>query len=218
MPFATQKRATQTEGKIPVVEFLHHAHEPVKKGNDFIERADQVNHGIHVFAGKKAFRIYNLASDEVGLSKAGNLRGVVKSARLRTVFKVTSEVGERLEVLAFIAAFAENVTESHAEFDKILISNDSSARKAVHLARLANQIANRTLLGTFTSGVSTIYDALKGYCLMGTMAGGKVGDASMQCVKVLEDADLRVKTTGRSLADFAAKNNVILNTVEIMLH
>lgn len=217
MASANQKNGFE-KNRIPVIELLRHGHEPVKKGKEFIDGAGDVNKGIHVFAGKKAFRIYNLATDEVGLNKASNLRGVVKNARLRTVFNITSEVGERLEVLAFIAAFAENVTESHAEFDKILTSNESSARKAVHMARLADQIANRTLVGTFTAGVSTIYDALKGYCLMGTLAGGKVGNTSMQCVKVLEDADLRVKTAGQSLADLAAKNNVFLNTVEIVLH
>ena len=217
MASANQKNGSEKD-RIPVIELLRHGHEPVKQGKEFIEGAGNVNKGIHVFAGKKAFRIYNLATDEVGLNQVSNLRGVVKNARLRTVFNITSKVSERLEVLAFIAAFAENVTESHAEFDKILTSNESSARKAVHLARLADQIANRTLIGTFTAGVSTIYDALKGYCLMGTLAGGRVGDASMQCVKVLEDADLRVKTAGKSLADLAAKNNVFLNTVEIVLH
>jgi len=217
MASANQKNGSEKD-RVPVIELLRHAHEPVKKGKDFIEGSGDVNKGIHVFAGKKAFRIYNLATDEVGLNKLNNLRGVVKNARLRTVFNITSEVGERLEVLAFIAAFAENVTESHAEFDKILTSNESSARKAVHMARLADQIANRTLIGTFTAGVSTIYDALKGYCLMGTLAGGKVGNTSMQCVKVLEDADLRVKTAGKSLADLAAKNNTFLNTIEIVLH
>src|SRR5579864_606941 len=217
MASANQKNGSEKD-RVPVIELLRHAHEPVKKGKDFIEGSGDVNKGIHVFAGKKAFRIYNLATDEVGLNKLNNLRGVVKNARLRTVFNITSEVGERLEVLAFIAAFAENVTESHAEFDKILTSNESSARKAVHMARLADQIANRTLIGTFTAGVSTIYDALKGYCLMGTLAGGEVGNTSMQCVKVLEDADLRVKTAGKSLADLAAKNNTFLNTIEIVLH
>ena len=218
MPSVTQKHSGENDRRVPVVEFLHHAHEPAKKGKEFIEGMGNVNKGVHVFAGKKAFRIYNLATDEVGLNKMGNLRGVVKSPGMRTLFKISSEVGERLEILAFLAAFAENVTESHAEFDKILASNESHARKAVHLARLADRIANRTVVGTFTAGVTTIYDALRGWCLIGTMAGGKIGDASAQCVKVLQDADFLVKTTGSSLADSAANNNVILNTIEITLH
>ena len=218
MGSTVRKQEIGNQGRVPVVEFLHHAHEPAKKTHEAIDGVGHLNKGVHVFAGKKAFRIYNLATDEVGLSKANNLRGAVKSARLRTVFKVTSEVGEKLEILAFIASFAENVTEAHAEFDKILSSKDSSAQKAVHLARLADQIANRTVMGTFTAGVSTIYEALKGYCLMGTLAGGKIGSASAQCVKVLEQADFDVKTAGKYVADTAGKNNAILNMIEITLH
>jgi hypothetical protein len=218
MPTVQKGRPAESTSRLPVVEILHRAESPVGTGNKAVEVVDNLNRAVNVYAGKNAFRIYEAATGEIGKNSIGTLQGMVKSARWKTVFRVSSEVGEKVEIIAFLAAFAENVTKAGPEFEAIVSSNDSRARKCLHLTRLADAIGKRTAVGAFTSGVSTIYEVLKGWCLIGTLADGKFGAASARCVSVLDDADFRVKTAGKALADFSANSNPILNVIEITLH
>jgi hypothetical protein len=218
MPTAQKGHSTKGTPPVPVVEILHRAETPTALGNKFVEVTDNLNRAVNVYAGKNAFRIYQATTGEIGRNKLGTLQGMVKSARWKTVFRVTSEVGEKLEIIAFLASFAENITKAAPEFEAIATSNDSRASKCLHFTRLAHTIGARTAVGVFTSGVSTIYEVLKGWCLIGTLAGGNFGAASQQCVNILEDADFRVKAAGKTVADLAANSNPLLNVIEITLH
>jgi hypothetical protein len=201
----------QPAERVPVVEILHEAKETIEKG-------ESMNRLVKVYAGKNAFRIYQASRGVIGKNRIGNLQGMVKSAKARTIFQVTSEIGEKLEILSFLAVFAQNIADAGPEFEAIWDSKDSPARKYVHLTQLADKIGKRTATGMFTAGVSTIYDALKGWCLIGSLAGGAVGNAANQCVSVLQDADFRVKAAGKAIADFASEQNPVLNTIEIIVH
>lgn len=210
-------RPLERSSRLPVVEILHKAESPVETGNKVIGFLDDSTKAVTVYAGKNAFRIYQASTGLIGENSIGNLQGMVKSARWRTVFRVSTEAGEKIEVIAFLASLAENITKAAPEFEAISKSNDSTAHKCVRLTRLADAIGQRTAMGVFTAGVSTIYEALKGWCLIGSLAGGKLGKASTQCVSVLESADFRVKTAGKAVADFATQSNPILNTIDIVL-
>jgi hypothetical protein len=200
---------TTTKKRLPVVEVLSKANEGINKPVPGLNEnpLDLVGNGmdaVKVFAGKNAFRIYNAATGEIGKNSIGTLQGMVKSADARAVFRVVGEVGEKFEIVAFLAGLADNLQKTSSEFEAVWQSNDSAVAKAANFNRLARAVAARTAIGIVTSGVGTIYDALKGWCMIGGLAGGKMELAAKQCVDVLEDAKLGVDKVGNELADLSA--------------
>ena len=212
-----QSKSAQTGRHLPVVEILHSAEHPTEKVENNFGHAEHLNRLVKVYSGEKAFRIYEASTGMIGKNRIGTLQGMVKSAKWRTVFRISSDAGEKMEVLAFLAIFAKNVAESADEFEDIWQSKESHARKYFHFVRLADTIGKRTAAGVFTAGVSTLYDALKGWCMIGGLVGGSFGQASNQCVSVIEDADFRVKAAGKAIADWSSKSDPILNTIDIIL-
>jgi hypothetical protein len=204
-------------GRLPVIEILHTAKHPTERFDENVGHVEDLNGLVKVYVGGKAFRIYEASTGMIGSNRIGTLQGMVKSAKWRTVFRITSDAGEKMEVLAFLAIFAKNVAESADEFEAIWESKESHARKYFHFVRLADTIGKRTAAGAFTAGVSTIYDALKGWCMIGGLFGGGLGLASNQCVSVIEDADFRVKAAGKAAADWSSKSDPMLNTIDIIL-
>jgi len=200
--------------RVPVVEILSEELETANKRLDYLGNGLSA---IKVFAGTNAFRVYEATTGAIKTNAVGTLQGMVKSAKARTVFRVTSELGEKLEIVALLAGLAENLTKAGPEFEAVLTSKDSPALKAIRLQRLAEAVAARTAVGVVTSGVETIYDALKGWCMIGGLAGGRFGSAANKCVDVLEDANLLVKSTGAKLADYSAEANPTLNVFELVV-
>lgn len=214
---ATLPKSKAQTGRLPVVEILHSTKHPTEKFEKNFGHVEDLNGLVEVYAGGKAFRIYEASTGMIGRNAIGTLQGMVKSAKWRTVFRITSDAGEKMEVLAFLAIFAKNIAESADEFEAIWQSKESHARKYFHFVRLADTIGKRTAAGVFTAGVSTIYDALKGWCMIGGLFGGSFGHASNQCVSMIEDADFRVKAVGKAIADWSSKSDPILNTIDIIL-
>jgi len=211
--------AAQT-GRLPVVEIISRTTDRVNKpiegvNENVVDFAGNGLDAIKVFAGKKAFRVYGATTGVIGRNSVHNLQGMVKSADARAVFNIVSEVGEKIEIIAFLAGLADNINKSASEFEAVWMSTDPPIVKAAHFTRLARGVAARTAIGTVTAGVGTIYDALKGWCLIGGLAGGEFQSTANKCVDVLEDAKLLVDKVGTEIASFDADPTMYI--VEIKL-
>jgi len=213
--------AATKKNRVPVVEILSEAtdkvNDPITSGvNENV--VDLVGNGVSavkVFVGKNAFRIYEATTGMIGKNSVGTLQGMVKSADGRMCFRVVSEVGEKFEIVAFLAGLAGNIKKAAPEFKAVWVSQDSPAVKAAHFSRLARAVGGRTVVGAVTAGVGTIYDALTGWCLIGGLAGGTFESTAQECVAVLKDAKLTVDKVGTEIADFTADPTMYI--VEIKL-
>ena len=164
----------------PVVELLFDKYAILKKGQEILDTVGTITGDVKTYAGKNAFRVYNIMTESIGKNSIGNMQGMVKSARWNTAFKIVAETSEKIELIALLAGFASNVAEARPEFDAICNSKDSEALKAVHLAELARAVANRTLIGVVTGGVHMMYQALKGWCMIGGSPNSRAAKCRFQ--------------------------------------
>src|SRR5258708_27441516 len=144
MPTLPKSSPSKTGRRFPVIEILHDAEAPTKKGEKVVGFFDDMTGLVKVYAGQNAFRIYQASTGLIGKNAIGNLQGMVKSAKWRTGFNITSEAGEKLGVIAFLSVFAQNLAQAGPELDAIWTSKESPARKYLHLVRLADVIGKRT--------------------------------------------------------------------------
>lgn len=126
-----------------------------QKKQDILTIIDQTSTGVHAISGSQAFSRYNWLKDiaglsGVGLNKAGNLRGIVISAKWRTVYKISGGVGDALLVLSF----AKEAYRSVPEMERIFSSADSSDIKAARISSQVSGICLRTLTSAATGILS----------------------------------------------------------------
>ena len=178
----------------PVIEIVSHV-------DKTIDHAAHLNEAVKAVSGTRSFRVYSASKGMPGMNVSGNLRGMVKSARWRTIFNYSSKVGEHMENLGTLAAFAANIAEMSNEFEAIANSSDTATLKGMRFAAAAGTAAERTLLGAVPSGVHLIYMSLQGWCEIAGLAGGKVGSGANECVRVLKDADAIVQKSFSTIAD-----------------
>lgn len=219
MASATDKQLAASPRHVtsPVVELLFDKYSMLKNGQEILDTVGTIIGDVKTYAGKNAFRVYKM-TESIGKNSIGNMQGMVKSARWNTAFKIVAETSEKIQLIALLAGFATNVAEARPEFDAICNSKDSETLKAVHLAELARAVANRTAIGVVTGGVHMMYQALKGWCMIGgAVTQGLQNAGSNQCVKIVSDADLYVDSAGKWIADTAAKGDPTLRLIEIRL-
>jgi hypothetical protein len=193
----------QPNRKLPAVEIVSSSQKSAKQVEKVVGYADNAVHAVKVLAGIHAFRVYDATLDLIGRNKIGTFQGLVKSAKCRAVFEISSDMAEKSEVVAFIAGLAANLTEAVPEFEVIRMSKDPISIKGSKVVHLGQKIAARTAVGVITGGVTTIYESLQGWCMIAGLAGGKFQSASQQCVAVLQDANLKVTATGKAIADLS---------------
>jgi hypothetical protein len=121
----------------PVVELLHNQHKRAERIDIRLGQADLGRTAIQAVMGGRAFRSYGAFSNTIGVNKAGNLRGMVVSAKWQTMSRHTSEVGEYLENIGYLAAIASGIIESAPKFEAILGSSDSTGIKGAKITARA---------------------------------------------------------------------------------
>lgn len=127
---------TTNDNRLPVIEILSTANDKINKpissgvNETPTDLAENAIDALKVLAGKAAFRIYDAGAGTIGRNAMGTLQGVVKSANGRMVFNVITEVGEKIEIIAFLAGLADNIEKTTAEFQAVWMSKDPSAVKA----------------------------------------------------------------------------------------
>lgn len=75
----------------PVIQLVHAQSGAAEKIDDRWTQLDLGRMGLQAFIGGRAFRSYDVLSNTVGLNQAGDLRGMVVSAKWATLFRYTSD-------------------------------------------------------------------------------------------------------------------------------
>jgi hypothetical protein len=196
-----QEIAVRSNHSYPMIELVH-SHE--RTAENVSHRTDQAvlgKIGLQTVMAGRAFREYHALSQRIGLNRAGNLRGMVVSARWRTLFRYTSEVGEHLDNLGYLAALASGIATSAPKFESIVASSDSAALKGLKIAATTSTIAQRALLGVVPAGAHMIYRSLEGWCMIGGLVGGSARPDASPAVRAIQGADAWVQTKFQMITD-----------------
>jgi hypothetical protein len=185
----------------PVVELIQSQRKTAEWIDRRLGQADLGRTATQAVAGGRAFRDYGVLSNTVGVNKAGNLRGMVLNAKWRMVFTHTSEVGEYMENIGYLASLASGIMESAPKIEAILDSRGSAAMKGLQISAISGSIAQRALLGVVPAGAHLIYRSLEGWCMIAGLAGGPFQSGAAQCIKTLRYADVLVQTSFRVVTD-----------------
>ena len=179
---------------------MHAAVEIVGKGGKAVEKAESVNGVVKVISASHAFRQYNWLKSVPVRNVAGNMRGMVLSARWRGVYDFSVKTTEVLEN-HHIAAFASVVValaESYDEIDAIWQSKEAADIKAAKLSTQATAIAMKVLTGVVTSPSHAVLQALQGYGYFVDLAKGKPLGT---CGETLKNMDLAIDSAAKQVSD-----------------
>src|SRR4051812_36664455 len=81
----------------PMIGLIHSQHKAAEDVSYRSHQATLGRIGLQAVFGGRAFREYHALSERIGVNKAGNFRGMVVSAKWKTLFRHTSQVGEYME-------------------------------------------------------------------------------------------------------------------------
>ena len=196
--------ASQHDKGHPVLEMIHQQHPAIETADAIHNYTDAGKASLRMMAGSRAFREYHPFLNVIGLNQSGNLRGMVVSAKWRTLFRHVEEVdktgvGKAFDGLGYFVSVASELAESAPKIDKIMDSSESMTIKGLKLTATAGTIAERVLAGAVSSGVHMIYKSVSGYCMMAGLAG--FDKSSQQCLQTINNADTLVQTTFKQLTD-----------------
>ncbi len=114
--------------------------------HSFIEIASEASNPVggslvaaRAIAGFQAYRKYDWIRNVPVLNEAGNLRGMVVSARWAAVFHFADKSADVTGKVTLFASLGANIAQSFGDVEDILQSNDPWSLKG---ARLADQVAS----------------------------------------------------------------------------
>lgn len=199
----------------PVVALVEHNSKTIATVDRRLGQADLFGGGLKTIAGSQAFRNYSAVTGVAQLNKAGDFRGVVVSAKWRTVFRISSTAGEYLENLGYISGIAAGLAEAAPKIDAILGSSDSYGVKGLQLTAIAGTISERTLLGVIPAGTHLIYKSLEGWCMIAGLLGAS--GFSRGGIQVLENADTLVQTTFSTVTDTNNQGQAVWQVIDYVM-
>jgi len=121
--------------------------------------------GIKIISAVEAFGQFDWLNGVPVLNISGNLRGMVVSARWRTIFKIPTFRGfQFLGTLSLVAGFVANLVQESDTIEAILASSSSATLKRMELTIVADRALQRTVLGIFPALSSLAFDGLASYC------------------------------------------------------
>lgn len=200
----------------PVVELVHSQQRVIEKADRRLDQGGWVITAAKVLIGSQAYRKYDSFIGAVGLNKAGNFRGMIVSTKWRTLFQHTSEVGEYMENIGYLATLASGIAEASPKIERILGSSDSPVLKGMKISASAGTIAQRALLGVVPGGAHLIYRSLEGWCMIAGLAGGKIQATATQCVATLRYADTLVNTTFQTVTDTNSQSKAVWSVINFV--
>jgi hypothetical protein len=200
-----------------MIELIHSQHKTAEKVDTRLGQIDLGRTAVQAVMGGRAFgNHYDVFSNAVELNSVGDYRGVVFSAKWRTLFQHTSHVGEYTENIGYLATLAAGIAESAPKIETILGSSDSSTLKGMRISATASTIAQRALLGAVPAGAHMIYRSLEGWCMIAGLTGRKAQAATSQSINTLQHADTLVQTTFRTLTDTSNQSRAVWLAINFM--
>jgi len=144
-------------------------HGVVEMVHNGVDRLDSGVHAVRAIAASEAFRRFDWLKDAPIRNAAGDFRGIVVSARWRTVFDVTGKAAE----FTALAGLALNVANSAHEIESIWKSSEPWGVKGSRLSTQVSSIALRTALGVVPAAAHGLAMTLRGYCQIGDLLTGQ---------------------------------------------
>jgi hypothetical protein len=205
------------KGQHPILEVVHRSEGAVSQVDRGLSQVDLGNTAIRAIAGSRAFRDYNWLTGVARTSAAGDLRGMVVSAKWRVAFRYSSEVGEYMENIGLLAGFAAGIAEAESELERLANSNEPAALKGARIAAIAGTAAQRALLGAIPAGTHLIYKSLQGWCMMAGLPGGRFQSAANQCIATLRQADALVQSSFKAVTDTSNQSKALWLVIDTVL-
>ncbi len=146
----------------------HNVLDRVVELTDYTEAAVK---SAKLISGSEAFRKYDWLRKMPIANSAGNLRGMVVSARWATVFHFASDALKPIEKVAIFASLVSNLVEAKTEVDKILSGNDDWMIKGARLSTQVSSVCLRTAFGGVPFAGHLISKSLGGYLQLADRAG-----------------------------------------------
>jgi len=143
---------------------------------------------------------------------------MVLSAKLRTVFRYSSDLGDFLGAVGFFAEFVAGLAEKAPELEGVGRSSNSMSLVGLHLAAIAGTAAERALLGIIPVGTHAIYRLLEGSCAMAVSAIPDLQSAATQCIDTLKRADVLVQSSYKIVTDTQNQARAFWWVVDTVLH
>lgn len=198
-----------THYNYPLLELVHSKSGVASGVDNAVGNTDFARIALQMVSGSRAFRNYNALINVPGTNVAGNFRGMVVSAKWRTVFQFSSKTENILGNLGYLASIAANIAESAPQIDAILGSPDPAYMKGLRITTVAGTIAERTLIGVVPAGVHLIYQSLEGWAMLAGLLGGPVKPAADGAITVLQNADNLVQTTFQTITNTETQGKAI---------
>ena len=207
--------ASQKPHHRPVLELVHSEHKRAELLDRRVGQADLGRAAVRMVAGGRAFRRYNALADSIELNQSKNLRGMVVSEKWRVLFRHTSEVGEYMENIGYLASIASELAKAAPAIQKILDSPNPAALKGMQITAVAGSIAQKALLGAVPAGAHMIYRSLEGWCMLAGLAGGSAQTAASGCIATLHRADSYVQTSFDTITDTEKQSKAVWWVIDI---
>jgi hypothetical protein len=183
-----------------IVELVNVGGKSTVKVTDVAEKANMVAKAI---SASQAFRQYNWLTQSPVKNVAGNLRGMVVSAKWNTAFQFTVKAGDVLGKVSAFVTIAVAMAESSSEIEDILNSNDPWNLKGARLSTQVTGIAMKYLTGIVTAPVHMVMSSMPAQyiCSQIDQANGyKIGSFG-GCQSTLNALDASIQSAAQTVSD-----------------
>jgi hypothetical protein len=135
---------------------------------EMVEKTSNMNELVlKPVTSAEAFRKYN-AIVGPAMNRSGNLRGMVINAKMKLVYKLAGDVGNKLDV---ISALIE-ITKEYSKLQKIYKSNSPGLDKASHISFLLSAAVLRSATSLAPAFVSYTILSVEGYAKLFSLVTG----------------------------------------------
>ena len=183
-----------------IVELVDQGGKSTVKVTDVAEKANMVAKAI---SASQAFRQFNWLTGTPGTNIAGNLRGMVVSAKWNTAFQFTVKAGDVLGKVSAFATLAVAMADSYPEVEEIVNSNDPWNLKGARLSTQVTGIAMKYLTGIVTAPVHMVLASMPAQyiCSQIDQANGhKIGSFG-GCQFTLNALDSSIQSAAEQVSD-----------------
>ena len=183
-----------------IVELVDKGGKATVGATDVAEKANKVAKAI---SASQAFRKFNWLTQAPVKNVAGNLRGMVVSAKWNAAFQFTVKAGAVVEKVSAFATIAVAMAESYQEIEDIVNSKDPWNLKSARLSTQVTGIAMKYLTGIVTAPVHMVLASMPAQyiCSQIDQANGhKIGSFGA-CQFTINALDASIQSAAEQVSD-----------------
>jgi hypothetical protein len=137
------------------------------------------------------------------MNKSGNLRGMVINARARSIYGLTTNIGDRLtryESALFLASVAIEFAHEGHKAVAVWNGEENASQKAAHLSLIGSMAIFRAVTGVVPQATHLLAKSIEGYLMIGDFAsGGRLHQGATHAIESLNMIDKVVTTTYKDI-------------------